>query len=379
MARWLGPALGVAAAFALPCPAPACSLCGGLNQFTLRQEMDRAKMVLYGTLSNPRFGTDGQPGTTDLQALKVLKDNPVRGGRATVQLNRYLPVLDPRDPPKFVVFCDVINGKIDPYRGKQAGAAVVEYLEGAKALEGKGRTLMLLYYFRFLTHEDKALADDAFLEFARSTDQEIGEVARRLEPDRLRRLVQDPKTPSSQLGLYAFMLGACGTARDADLLRGMIERPTDRTAGALDGLLSGYITLRPAEGWDLVVRLLADRRRPFTERLAVSRTLRFYHSWKPAESRKQVLRGLSVMVPDPDVADLAIEDLRQWQMWDLTDTVLAQYGKPTHASPIARRTIGRYALSCPLPQARRFVAELRRRDPAMVRDLEEALSFEKQR
>jgi hypothetical protein len=159
----------------------------------------------------------------------------------------------------------------------------------------------------------------------------------------------------------------------------MIERPTERTKGALDGLLGGYISLRPAEGWDLAVAILADQKRSFAERLAVSRTLRFYHGWKPAESRPQVLRALAAMVADGGVADLAIEDLRHWQMWDLTDKVLAQYGKESHAAPITKRTIGRYALTCPLPQARLFVQELRRQDPAMVRELEEALQFEKQR
>jgi hypothetical protein len=379
MTRWLGVALGLGGALALPCPAPACSLCGGLNQLTLRQEMDRARMVLYGTLSNPRLGADGQAGTTDFRVLKVLKYDPVLGERKGIQLNRYLPVLDPRDPPRFVVFCDVVNGKIDPYRGRAVrGGAVLDYLEGAGAVRGKDRVQALLYYFPFLTTEDQVVADDAFLEFARSTDQEIGEVGRRLAPEQLRRLVQDPRTPTSRLGLFAFMLGACGDARDAALLRTMIERPTDRTAGALDGLLCGYISLRPADGWDLVARALADGRRPITERLAVSRTLRFFHSWKPAESRAHVLRGLGVMVADGDLADLAVEDLRRWKVWDLTDAVLAQYGKASHAAPIVKRTIGRYALCCPLPQARRFVQELRRQDPGMVRDLEEALSFEQQ-
>jgi hypothetical protein len=378
MLRWLTAALVLVSPFPLPCPAPACSLCGGLNQLTLRQEMGQAKMVLYGTLSNPRAGDVGQAGSTDLNVVKVLKDDSSRGGKNVIQLNRFLPVVDPRDPPKLIVFCDVVNGKIDPYRGRTIrSAATAAYLEGARAFEGKDHTEALLYYFRFLTHEESTIADDAFLEFARSTDNEIGAVARRLPADQLRRLVQDPKTPSSRLGLFAFMLGAAGGDSDAELLRGMIERPTDRTAGALDGLLSGYISLRPADGWNLVLRILTDRRRPFNERFAVSRTLRFYHGWKPAESRQQVLRGLRAMVADGELADVGVEDLRQWKVWDLTDTVLAQYGKASHNSPIVKRTIARYALSCPLPQARRFAGELRRQDPAMIRDLEEALSDER--
>jgi hypothetical protein len=382
MFRWLVAALTLSALLIAPHPVGACSLCGGLSQLTLRQEMNQAKMVLYGTLANPRASTDPARlgGTTELHILRVLKDDPIRGGRTVVELGRYLPVLDPRDPPKFLVFCEVVGGRLDPYRGKAVRSqAVLDYLLGAQALKGKSRTETLLYYFRFLSNKDATISEDAYLEFARSTDQEIGDVARRLDSAQLRRLIADKDTPPSRLGLYAFLLGACGGPKDAELLRSLIDRPTDRTTGVLDGLLSGYISLRPAEGWDLVVRILSDRKRPFNERFAISRTLRLYHSWKPAESQKQVLRALAVMVADGDVADLAIEDLRQWKLWDLTDTILAQYGKASHNSPIVKRTITRYALCCPLPQARRFVDELRRQDPATVRDVEEALSYEKQR
>ena len=78
-----------------------------------------------------------------------------------------------------------------------------------------------------------------------------------------------------------------------------------------------------------------------------------------------------------DIADLAVEDLRQWQAWDLTPQVLGEFGKPTHAAPIVRRTIVRYALCCPKPEATRFVADLRQRDPELVREIEDSLQFEK--
>jgi len=53
--------------------------------------------------------------------------------------------------------------------------------------------------------------------------------------------------------------------------------------------------------------------------------------------------------------------------------VLAQYGKPSHNAPITKRNIIRYALCCPLPEARQFVDSVRRQDPNIVRDLEEGL------
>src|SRR5262245_40688546 len=108
MKRLLLVALGLAALTTLPCPAPACSLCGGMaSKQTFRREMEEAKVVLYGTLANPRF--DNSPGAapgsglTDLLVARVLKSDPAVGEVKSLTLSRYLPVLDPKDPPRFVV------------------------------------------------------------------------------------------------------------------------------------------------------------------------------------------------------------------------------------------------------------------------------------
>jgi len=74
---------------------------------------------------------------------------------------------------------------------------------------------------------------------------------------------------------------------------------------------------------------------------------------------------------------MAIEDLRRWQWWELTPTVLAQYGKPTHAAPLMKRAIVRYALCCPQPVAAEFVKARRLAEPQLVETVEESLEFEK--
>jgi hypothetical protein len=343
--------------------------------------MEHAKLVVYGSAANPRFDSGPKAragtGTTDLHVLRVLKPSPLLGGRKVIELPRYLPVLDPKDPPRFVVFFTVLDGKLESYRGHSVrSAAVLDYLDGTKALAGKDRGTALQYFFRYLDHPDEGVAADAFTEFAKSTDAEVGQVAGRLSADRLRRLMQDPKTPAERLGLYAFLLAGCGGDRDADYLHGLITRPTERTAGALDGLLSGYIQLRPKQGWDLALAMLGDRKYGFTQRYGVVQTLRFFHGWKPAEARPQVLRGMKAVLAQGDVADLAIEDLRRWELWDLTADVLALFGKKTHDAPITRRSIVRYALCCPRREAVSFLASVRRSDPELVRDVQEGLEFE---
>jgi hypothetical protein len=357
--------------------APACNLCtaGAQQGLTWRQEAGQARLILYGTLENARL--NGESGKTDLRVEAVVKTDNSFKVTGVVEIPKYLPA-DPQAPPRFLVFCDVFNGKLDPYHGVPTqGKGAVDYLKGALALNAKDRTAALLYYFRYLDNPDKEVANDAFREFARANDREVGEVAPRLAPERLRAWLKDPQTPDYRFGLYAFLLGACGGDPDADLLRALLEHPDERTTSAYNGVLGGYIQLRPREGWDLAVALVRDEKKPFPLRYAVLRTLRFYHGWKPDETRDHALRGLAVALPEGDLADLAVEDLRHWQWWDLTRQVLALYPLKSHSAPIMRRAIVRYALCCPLPEAAAFVAERRRQDPGMVQDVEETLKFEK--
>jgi hypothetical protein len=73
---------------------------------------------------------------------------------------------------------------------------------------------------------------------------------------------------------------------------------------------------------------------------------------------------------------LAIEDLRKWQVWSVADQVLSLASKETHDIPIIKRSILRYALSCPGPKAAAFVAERRKQDPESVTNAEELLKLE---
>src|SRR5207249_6954862 len=126
-------------------------------------------------------------------------------------------------------------------------------------------------------------------------------------------------------------------------------------------------------------KILTDAKRPFPQRFAAVRTLRFYHGWKPEESKAQILRGYGALVEDGDNADMPIEDLRKWKMWELTAKILTQFGKPSHDAPITRRAIARYALSCPLPEAREFVNRVRTQDPRLIEELKESLEFEQRK
>jgi hypothetical protein len=368
---------------ALLCCSPAlpCSLCGSvLRREPLTQEYERARAVVYGRLANPKLnaGPGAVPGagTTELHVEKIVRSDPLLGEAKLVVLPRYLPVLDAKAPPRWLIFFTLQQGRLEASGGRQLhAAALLDYLKGIETL--KGRLERLLFAARHFDAADGAVAEEAFLEFARANDQEVAQAARSLSPERLRGLLRQPELEPERLSLFAYLLGACGGSADAEFLRGLIQKGDERSVKALEGLLAGYIALRPDAGWALTHALLGNEKEPFLRRFAAVRTLRFFHNCKPVETKAQVLRGLALMIPQGELADMAINDLRAWKIWDLTPQILAQFGKASHDSPIVKNSIVRYALACPRPETRPLVEQVRRQDPQLVRDLEEDLTLEK--
>jgi hypothetical protein len=379
---WLRTCVGAAlvTALAFTSQAQACSLCTNpFSTLTFRQEASQksCRIIVFGTVTDSKILPGGN-GFSKVRIDAVLKSDPFIKGKTEIEVPKAVPV-DGKNPPKFLVFCDVYKGKLDPYHGVPVQSKeAADYVKGALAVDGKDRTTQLLYYFDFLEHSEKKIAEDAFLEFAKSTDKEIAQAGAKLKPEKLRRWLGDRETLDYRLGLYAFLLGASGGADDAACLRSLLtQKQNDRTLKAFDGALSGYIQLRPKEGWQLALDILGDDRQMFMVRYAALRSLKFQYSAKPEDNKTNMLKGLGSLVPQGDIADLAIRTLYEMKLWDLTSDVLAQYGKKSHSAPLMRRCIIRYALLCPKPEAARFIAERRKNEPDLVKDEEEVLQIEK--
>jgi hypothetical protein len=357
--------------------ARACTYCNpaSANLQTFRQEARTSKFVVIGTLGNPRLV--GDAGYTDLTIDHVVKSDPAIAKLKTITLNRWHPV-DEKKPPRLLVFFDIYEGKFDPFRGVTLrGTETRDYLRGALELDDRDRVASLLYYFKHLDSNDPDVAGDAFLEFAKASDQEIGAVGPKLDPAKLRKLLADPKTPAERLGVFAFLLGACGTKSDADTLASMLNKSDEPTATALSGILGGLIELRPEAGWKKVLELLDDPKRPYQDKLAALGAVRFFQVYKPVDFRKAILTAMATVVAHGDMADMAVEDLRRWKWWDLTKHVISQYGKQTHAAPLVKNSILRYALCCPDEDAVAFIKTVRAADPSAVKEIEESLEFDK--
>ncbi len=357
-----------------PSPAPACSLCGNLSRaVSLLHEFEQADEILYGRIANPKLevkpGGLAGSGTTEFHIEKAVKHNPLQPRGQMILLSRYLPILDAKDPPRFVMFYR--KGSVQPYSGREVKSPLLLDFVAALQRYRDNPTEMLLFAGKHLDHADPQIADEAFLAFARADDKLIGQVARKLAPDKLRTLIKAPELEPERLSMYAFLLGACGDASDLDLLRSFLK--DTRNYKAFEGILAGYITMRPQEGWAYMHELVKNETTPFLLRYASLRTMRFFYNAKPEETGKQVMHGLGLALERADVADIAITDLRKWQRWQHTALILACYDKTSHRAPIVKNSIVRYALVCPQPEARTFIEQVRRQDPELVRYLEEEL------
>src|SRR3989440_2666521 len=386
MTRTLRRAAFVALALALTLApaelASACPFCSAQGT-TLTTDAGQASMILYGTLSNARLDPTGQTeGSTDLNVETVVKNNEFLGDKKVITLPKYIPPVDKDKPARYVVFCDVFKGKLDPYRGipVDPGSRLVPYLQGAIAVKDKDVGSRLRFFFDYLDDADPTVTDDAYKEFGNADYKDLRAVAEKLPAAKVAAWLRDPSTPASRLGLYGSILGHCGKPEDAALLRSLLDDPQRRFSSGVDGMLAGYVLLQPKEGWEYTRSILADPQREFLQRYAALRAARFLWEFRPdVVARKEIEQGVAKMVDQKDVADLAIEDLRKWGCWALTDRVLDLFGRESHDVPIVRRAILRFALTCPAeknPRAAEFVAKMRAKDPKWVEDVEELLKAE---
>jgi len=360
-------------------PAPACPFCTMSGQ-TLTDDVNQASMVLYGTLTNAKIDPSGDfgSGTTDLVIHSVVKKHEILGDKKVITLPRYVPS-DKDSKAKFLIFCDVFKGKVDPYKGVPVKSDdIVKYLAGAIDLKGKDMPTRLKFFFNWLDNPDIEISNDAYKEFGNSDYKDFRAITKDLPAERIVKWLDDPNTPAFRYGLYASMLGHCGDKKHAPVLKKMLDDPQKRVSSGVDGILAAYTLLEPKEGWQNLRGVLGDPKKEFMLRYAGLRSIRFFMESRPdVIDKKELVDAACLLLDQSDIADLAIEDLRKWKQTDQVDRVLALYDKPSHNIPIVKRSIVRYALSVPEnAKAASFVAALRAKDAEYVKDIEELLKLE---
>jgi len=164
----------------------------------------------------------------------------------------------------------------------------------------------------------------------------------------------------------------------------LLNNDAEAEAGWLDGLLAGYVLLAPKDGLEYLAGIIKDAKTDFLVRYAALRSLRFFWEYREDVLKKpDIVAAIQPLLDQPDIVDLAVEDLRKWERWDLAPKVVGLFEKPSHEASIIQRSIIKYALSAPANNevCAKFVAKLRadEKQAERVRDLEQLLELEKPR
>jgi hypothetical protein len=375
--------LALAAAFVLSTSiASACPFCSVQGQ-TLSGEVAQADFILYGTLTNAKpAATDSfGGGSTDLNIESVIKGHDFVKDKKVVTLPRYVPPAA-GGPTKFLIFFYYNDGKLDPYRGEavKADSKLPDYLKGAIDVKNKDSLTRLRYFFDYLESPDLVISSDAYVEFGYADYKDVRPLAEKLPADTLLKWLKDPNTRASRFGLYGLMIGHCGKPENAADLRKLLEDPDRAYSSGLDGMFAGYTLLDPKAGWEYILAFVKDPKKDFAARYAALKTVRFFWEYRPdVVTHAQSLDAIRLLLAQADIADLPVEDLRKWGVWELTDEVLALAGKESHnVIPIVNRAILKFALSAAPhnKNAVAFVEAARAKDAKKVEFLEELIRDE---
>ena len=94
-------------------------------------------------------------------------------------------------------------------------------------------------------------------------------------------------------------------------------------------------------------------------------------------SRAEILKAMTTMLDQDDMADLIVEDLRREREEKYLERILALHDRKGFEHGVIRRAILRFALTFPKnPKAAEYVERIQAEDPERVKDAEELLKLE---
>jgi hypothetical protein len=256
----------------------------------------------------------------------------------------------------------------------------VKYVDGMLKLKAKKAAMAdrLRFCFDFLNSTDLEVSNDAFREYARCEYADYKDMAKTLDPEVLAGWLADAKTTRFRLGLYASLLGHCGTKRHVPVLEKLLKTAETESATGMSGVLAALVMLDRDAGWNYIKTVALDTKKPFALRHDSMRAMRFFwNSRNDLVSKDEVAKMMLQLTEHRDVADFAIEDLQRWKQWQFTEQILALSKKKELAERgIVQRAILTFALHASQAKnqaAARYVDEMKKSNPDFY---EETLSLQ---
>jgi hypothetical protein len=369
-------AASATAAAACPfCEAPSLTLTEQINQ------SDAAALVQW-VESKPANRDKGFVGSTTYELVDVVRDSGgglKPGARVTLDRDRAAK------PGDLFVLLGTRGNTIEWSSPLEVTETGFNYMKQAPTRE-TNPTERLKYFLKFLEYPDPLISNDAYSEFANAPYKDIVPLKDVMPREKIRKWLTDKNTPATRLGLYGLMIGLCGNADDAELMKQKIMEPTQDFRLGIDGIMAGYLLLTGEKGLDELDRSkLRNTEVPFSETYAAMQALRFLWTYAPERVEKDRLRkSMRELLVRPELTDLVIIDLTRWEDWSIADRLMEMYDAEQFNVPSIKRAIVRYYLvaerakadseAAQLPEyarkAKQYLAQLREEDPKTVQAAE---------
>lgn len=241
----------------------------------------------------------------------------------------------------------------------------------------------LRYFVKYLEHGDPLVAEDAYLEFAHASYDEVKQIAGDLDAAKIRGWLAGESVPPERKGFYGLALGLAREPHEAsqsnvEFLRSMIDQAAAGSGfqSGLDGILGGYLVAAKEQALeDIDRRFLADADANVGHVRHAMNALRFAYEFARDVPPEQLRESLRHLLARPEFAAETITDLARWEDWDSLPTIAALYGNAKHDERPTKRAIIGYLLACPSKEAKSHLERIRAADPTTVEEAEKSLEL----
>jgi hypothetical protein len=343
--------------------AKSCPFCPAAGQ-TLSAEMDLMDAVVIAELIEPPVKADNDTKEVPKGKFKVVQ---VVKGQSLIKPNHAIETIYLGDAKQglFLMMGVEPNNLMwsTPMKLTDRGCNYISQLpalpkEGSKRLE---------FFQEYLEDPEKILAIDAFDEFAKAPYKAVQDLKKNMHHEKLVAWIRNPEITHIRRRLYLTMLGVCGGPQDVVMLEEFMKSNDPKAKAGLDALIACYLSLTGADGMSFVEELyLKNAKAANQDTQAALIAIRFHGNDTNVIPKPRLITGMRYVLDRPEVADLVIADLAQWQDWEVMDKLVQLFKTNGDKETWLRVPVINYLRACPKPQAKKYLEELARIDPAAV-------------
>ncbi|WP_254506569.1 hypothetical protein [Anatilimnocola floriformis] len=242
-----------------------------------------------------------------------------------------------------------------------------DYLDRLTKLPKSGDE-RLVFFQEFLEDEDTIISRDAFDEFAKAPYTEVKRLKPHMKHDQVMTWIQNTDIPASRRRLYLVMLGVCGSENDLPFLESCMKSNDRKARQGLDALIACYLTLKGESGMETVEDLyLKNKKSDYADTYSAIIALRFHGTESNVIEKKRIIQALRLMLKRPELADLVIPDLANWEDWTASDELFELFKTADERSTWVRVPVINYLRRNPTEHAKELLKECDKIDPAAVK------------